>query len=260
MCEEIAANINTEIREHHFKGVYNFRDTGGYPAKNGKIVAWNRLYRSGELHHMSLRDGLRLKNELRLASVIDLRNDVREETSEKKRLEELGISYYNVPVTLEPEAESASAGELFLAMAAQADFGRRMIDVLKILSQPGNFPVIIHCNAGKNRTGIVTALILGALGVADEDIVADYLLSDSYMKAVKEKLLADPSMKDVLESMPEYVWLVEPDSMRLFLKNLKEKYGSVPDYLKSRGADDSLFATLERNLLTLPPGPSGHEE
>ncbi len=260
MCEEIAANINTETRDYRFKGIQNFRDLGGYRAGTDKIIAWNRLYRSGELHHLSARDSQKLKFDLRVASVIDLRNDVREETSEKKRLSELGIVYHNVPVPLESEADSKTTGELFMAMAAQPDFGRRIVEVLEILSQPDNLPAVIHCNAGKNRTGIVAALVLAALGVADEDIVADYMLSDSYIKAVKEKLLADPAMKEALERVPAYVWLVEPESMGFFLNSLKETYGPVRDYLKARGADDSIFAGLERNLLTLPPGPSSSAE
>jgi protein-tyrosine phosphatase len=209
---------------------------------------------------MSVRDSQKLKFDLRVASVIDLRNDVRKETSENTRLEELGIRYHNVPVTLEPEAESRTTGELFMAMAAQTDFARRIVDVLEILSQPFNLPAVIHCNAGKNRTGIVTALVLGVLGVADDDIVADYMLSDSYMKAVKERLLADPAMKDALERVPGYVWLVEPDSIYLFLKTLKETYGPVRDYVRAQGAGDALFQRLEATLLTTPPGPSGSPE
>jgi len=231
MCEEIAKGINTEEREYHFKGIKNFRDLGGYRAKDRKIIAWNRLYRSGELQFMTSRDFSRLKHEVRPISVIDLRNESQGEGGGIGRLSELGVRYFHIPVTLYPRDDYKSAGELFASLAGQEEFGRKAADVIKILADIENLPLIIHCNAGRIRTGCMAAIILDILGVSDEDIENDYRMSAP-----------------------------ESDSILFFLKPLRDKCGSVRDYVKAQGVDESLFTRLEKALLTNPPGPSALSE
>jgi protein-tyrosine phosphatase len=260
MCEEIAPNINTEVRNYTFKGINNFRDLGGYRVTDGRMIAWNRLYRSAELRFMTSRDSLRLRWELKPAVVIDLRDAVDGDLSEKEKLASLGIGYRNVPVVLETRDEDRNSGEVFLSLSGQKDFGMKVFEVLRIIADSKNLPAIIHCNAGKNRTGVMTAILLGTLGVSDDDIVGDYCLSAPYMEAVRKRLTEDPSMAPLLESMPEYVWMVEPDSIRFFLNAFRERYGSFRAYANSLGADGPLFERLEAALLVPPPGPADKAE
>jgi protein-tyrosine phosphatase len=81
-------------RQIEFENVPNFRDIGGYRAKNGKKVAWRRVFRSGELRSMTRRDLVRLKEELGLAAIIDLRSEFEVKHRGRGRLKRVGIKYY----------------------------------------------------------------------------------------------------------------------------------------------------------------------
>ena len=84
-------------RHIKFESVLNFRDLGGYRTQRGQTVAWRRLFRSGELHYMTKRDMVRLKEEIKLRSVIDLRNSMELEQVGVGLLNEIGVKYYNIP-------------------------------------------------------------------------------------------------------------------------------------------------------------------
>lgn len=264
MCQEIAGGINTEMREHPFKGVLNFRDLGGYRAKDGRIVEWQLVYRSGELQRMTQRDLYRMKREVRPASLIDLRSDGQAAINGVGRSDELGARYFHIPFTLRTKEKTSTevlrqfhnSGDEFLYRLSQEDYGRKIVEVLHVLADPENLPCIFHCNAGKSRTGIIAMMILGALGVADDDIIADYMLSARHMEEFLNRWSADPNTAATIMEVPSYMWIVEPDSMYRFLNVLRERYGSFRDYLKLRGADDALFERLETTLLTQPTGPS----
>jgi protein-tyrosine phosphatase len=252
MSEKHPRNIN-------FEGILNFRDLGGYKARGGKTIAWRRVYRSGEMHHMTGRDTVRLKEGIKLNSIIDLRSVHTIQNLGVESFNELGAKYYNIPLTIiskddienkqDPLWKYKNSREIYYHLLRLQQYGQKIIEALEVIARPENYPLVLHCNAGKDRSGILAAVLFSALGVADEDIIADYALTDQSMKAFIDRWNNDPETAEVHKNLPEYHLKAMPESMVLFLAALKKEYGSTEGYLKAQDADPSLVKRLEKALL-----------
>jgi protein-tyrosine phosphatase len=141
-------------------------------------------------------------------------------------------------------------GEFYLEMARQKDYGKRIIEALEVIADPENHPMVFHCAVGKDRTGMLAAVLLSLLGVAEKDIIEDYALSEPYMDELLARLKNNPQKNDPPMDIPDYFWKASPESMTLFLSTLKRKYGSIEEYLAEQGAEPSLIQRLEKALLT----------
>lgn len=245
-------------RNLNFEAVFNFRDLGGYQTQDGNQVAWRRLFRSGELHNMTSSDANRLKQELGLTSVLDLRSNVEIEKHGIGLVPESGFRYYNVSLISDGGDSKANErryknftdmGGFYLHLLRQQEFVDLIIEALDVIAEPRNHPILLHCSAGKDRTGILTAVLLSIVGVKDQDIINDYSLSASYMDVLVNRMKSEPQMAEDAKSLPNYFWKAAPESMALFLSSLKKEYGSVKGYLKTMGATSSLFERLEKALL-----------
>ena len=240
-------------REINFDAIINFRDLGGYRAKGNRTVAWRQLFRSGYLHSMTERDLRRLKNEIKLTSVIDLRSD--KELTQRKEvglLRDAGIKYFNTPFRSFNEElyhNFKNMGEVYLSRIRHEGYCKPIIDALEIIAEPENHPLLFHCGAGKDRSGLVAAFVLSVLGVAESDIAADYILSASYMPDLVTRLMEDPKTPEEVKNLPAYTWEATSESMRWFLSSLKREFGSARGYLEMHGAEESLFNRLEQALL-----------
>ena len=172
-------------------GIQNFRDLGGYPSYPGrKNLRWGMLYRSGEiesLRHGSIKE---LKN-LGIRTIIDLRSP-EEITSDNADLQK-NFRVYSIPI---PTGNMQNVLNGVQDRSIRSDTVNRIVErmnreliskyapqyrqVFDLLLEPDNYPIVIHCSSGKGRTGIVSALILAALHVNDDDILEDYSLSNKY--------------------------------------------------------------------------------
>ena len=241
-------------RHIRFEAVFNFRDLGGYPTSGGQKVAWRRLFRSSELHHMTSHDIIRLREEIRLRSVIDLRRSRPLEPFSP--LNEVGVEYYNIPLIDTGNTEEnmnqdfSNMGEVYSYLVRHEEFGQRVVKALEIIAEPDNLPLVFHCSAGKDRTGILTAIVLGILGVTDEDIIEDYTLTAPYMKELIIRWNNDPRTAEALKNVPDYLLEASPESMTFLLSTLKREYGSVRGYVEAHGAEVSLINRLKTALLT----------
>jgi len=241
-------------RHIRFEAVFNFRDLGGYWTRGGQTVSWRRLFRSSELHHMTSHDIIRLKEEIRLRSVIDLRSSRQLEPFSP--LNEVGVEYYNIPLIDRGNNQEnvnqdfSNMGEVYSYLVRHEEFSRRVVEALEIIAEPDNLPLVFHCSAGKDRTGVLTAIVLGILGVTDEDIIEDYTLTAPYMKELINRWNNDPKAAEALENVPEYLLEASPESMTFFLSTLKREYGSVRGYIEAYGAEVSLIHRLQTALLT----------
>jgi protein-tyrosine phosphatase len=241
-------------RHIEFARLHNFRDLGGYPAADGRRVAWQRLYRSDSLGALDGAD-LETFRALGVRTVIDLRHEW--EITKKGRVPgSEGLNYHHLPiehrpfdqVSLGPEVDPA----VFLAQRyaeVAADGTRELAQVLRTLVD-GEYPIVFHCASGKDRTGVVAALTLTLLGVPKDVVVADFALTER----ARERLVGD--------------WLAEhpgrsptwpafghtpPEIMRNFLRDLDETYGSVARYCREHlGVDDELVAALQARYLDSP--------
>jgi protein-tyrosine phosphatase len=245
-------------RHLKFESVMNFRDIGGYPAGDGHTVAWRRVFRSGEFRNLTPDDFKRLTRELGVVFVIDLRSGTELENNGKGLLEGSEINYRNIAFMTDdggPEANAGryahctNMGEFYLEMARQEDYGKRIIEALEIIADPDNHPMVFHCAVGKDRTGMLAAVLLSLLGVAEKDIVEDYALSEPYMDELLARLKNNPQKNDPPLDIPEYFWKASPESMKLFLSTINKEYGSVKDYVAVMGGKPDLAERLAKTLL-----------
>jgi len=243
-----------------FESVINFRDLGGYRTREGRTVAWGRLFRSAGLHEMAVNDITRLREEIGPKAVIDLRTPRDDEkTREIGILNEVGAEYYNIP--FRPEGSSyfkeenelfpnvPNLGEIYLYRVTSKGFGEKVVEALEIIANEENRPLIFHCSAGKDRTGVLAAIVLTAAGVIDEDIIADYALTAPFMKEIRDQAMKDPKTPEEVKNLPDYQWEASAESMSHFLSLLRREYGSVAGYLEKQGAEPSLITRLEKAML-----------
>ncbi len=243
-------------REIEFEAVFSFRDLGGYLTSNGRQVTRGRVFRSAGLHDATAADALRLRQELALRSVLDLRNRS-EVDRQKSGPANDGFGYFNVSLSVEDadfgDTESLNAlsntGQVYLQMIRTQGYGRRLVECLNVIAEPDNHPLVFHCAAGKDRTGVLAACLLSVLGVGDQDIIEDYTRSARYMPKIIERASRDPESAKFLQSLPPYMHEAPAISMELFLSTMKQDYGSIHEYLMSSGAEPSLFERLEKALL-----------
>jgi protein-tyrosine phosphatase len=140
-------------------------------------------------------------------------------------------------------------GELYLYRIRQPELGQRLVDSLELIADRSNHPLVFHCSLGKDRTGLLAAILLAAAGVIDEDVIHDYILSAPFMPAIRDRLTNDPAARPEVKELPAFQWEASEESMARFLALLRREYGSAAGYLEAQGADNSLPQRLEEALL-----------
>jgi protein-tyrosine phosphatase len=172
------------------------------------------------------------------------------------------MRYHNVPVIKLDAAGSAerkmqtdgmSVGELYIWDLNQERYGKGIADVLSLLAEPDSLPAVFHCYAGKDRTGVLAAVVLGLLGVSEEDIVQDYVLTNNYEGDRLTRQAADPKAVRFIEELGGGVAdrsEVHPESMQRLLSWIGQEFGSMRGYVEAQGVRPSVFRDLEDALLT----------
>lgn len=250
-----------ELGQRHiaFERCFNFRDVGGYATRRGGAVAWGRLYRSSEVHTMTEADAARARGELGVRTVIDLRQPGVAARTDDGPLARPPTRYHNIPLIDDGDMPEDSS-EASQAMAVPLDYLRRLeqplygegiVESLRRIAEPGALPAVVHCSAGKDRTGLVVAVLLGALGVDDEDIVRDYALTARYMPRLLDHWWENDNktQETRYEHLPPYIYDARPETMEHVLDTLKQRYGGMRGYLERHGGDDALVRSLEEALL-----------
>ncbi len=239
-------------------GPVNFRDVGGYAAAGGRQVAWRRLYRSDSLHHLEESDGP-LLHERGIATAIDFRADDELDRIGIGRLGELDIHHLHLPTvdkalhTVRPPGwkPPESAAEVYLLMLRSG--ARAYAATLRALAEPATLPAVYFCMAGKDRTGVFSAVVLGLLGVSDADIVADYVLTHEVVDAIHERGKRDfPDAADTWPELPPAMLGAEAGTMEGMLERMREEWGSWDGYAADIGVEPDVVAAVRAALLTTP--------
>ena len=238
-------------RHHRFPAVFNFRDLGGYPTTDGHHVRWRRVFRADGIHRLT-RDDLA---PLGIRSVVDLRTDL--ERDERGAFAGDGIATHHLPVieaTWEREAVLPDHDEVEYLVARYVEMlesgSAAIAGTFRLLADADALPLVFHCAAGKDRTGVTAAMLLSSLGVGDDNIAGDYALSTSATHQFIEWLRSErPAAVAEMESLPT-VFLASPRAaMEGFLVALRAEHGSVERYLRDIGVDDATVAAVRANLL-----------
>jgi protein-tyrosine phosphatase len=237
------------------EGAHNVRDLDGLAAGDASTRP-GVLLRSDALDGLTAADVAVLVDEYHLAHVVDLRS--RAERVERGRGllgDHADVHYSDLDVIDEAalarrhdtRASSFAAGvdpniiisdgyvEL-LELGAPA-----FVEALERIVAPGGVPAVVHCAIGKDRTGVLVALLLDAAGVDRKAIVADYALSHQTMAHIREQLARSEAFQALARQVPAFVFDAAPQTMEMFLDRLDERWGGARGYFLANGVDPAVI-------------------
>jgi protein-tyrosine phosphatase len=239
-------------------GVFNFRDLGGYPTADGRSVRWRTIFRADGLGRLTA-DDLEVLRPIGLRTVLDLRTA--REIDERGRFphEDYPVTFHHLSVidqTWDREAairEGLPATEFLHRVYGEmlVEGAPRFAAAFEVLTRTDALPAVFHCAAGKDRTGLLAALLLGAVGVGHDDIVEDYALTQATMDVYLAQLAAqDEELARSIEATPRSFLTADPAAMSLVLTDLERQHGSVDGFLRSIGVSQTTLSRLAGRLLT----------
>src|SRR5450756_222009 len=244
---------DSPARHLDLAGASNFRDLGGYPGKDGSTVRWRQIFRSNHLGHLTEAD-IAVLRPLGLRSAFDFRGT---EERDAAMCSLAGISVHSLPI--EPTVVAALRARLATGVPlSSADALEVMRDSYRnyVRDNTPNFralfahlledraPLVIHCTAGKDRTGFACALILHAFGVPEDLTAEDYLLTNRFYRR-------DPSASsDLPDEVRQVLGSVEASLLAAAFDAIDAEYGDLESYLgDGLGLGSRERATLEARYL-----------
>jgi protein-tyrosine phosphatase len=233
-------------------GAHNFRDLGGLPTADGRHTRRGVLFRSDGLWGLTTEDAEALEA-LGLHTVLDLRWPDEAERDGRWPFDE-SIRYVNVPFFPNPVERPPDAPQRTVDFGAYylwaLDTAREQaVSAFEIIAAPNAFPLVFHCTAGKDRTGVLSALVLGSAGVTPEAIVADYASTSERMEALLAKWRMNPTYAERIDSVPPEILAAHPETMRRFLDLLDERYGGPRGWARAAGVRDETVDGLAAALV-----------
>lgn len=216
----------------------NMRDIGGYKSGLKNRVKLERLIRSNLPINLTSND-ISLLVKMRMNTIIDLRSQ--EEIEARKSIFENNKDFkvYHIGIDIGkdiPETEELVPKSYMDMLNLQ----EKMKTIFEILGN--NEKVLYFCNAGKDRTGVVTALILKLLDVSENNIIEDYVFTGQYMKTNLIKF-ANSNNRILNIITPKKIYMQE------FLKEFEKKYNNIEEYLKTIGVEDYIIEKIKTNYV-----------
>lgn len=251
--------VKIATRNINIPGIQNFRDLGGYPSHaTGKQVRWGMLYRSAEIDSLECCSRRELKN-IGIKTVVDLRNPA--ECGDIRPLQK-EFNVVHIPITtgdmqniLHGIRHEKIKSDTVYRMVEQMN--RELVKrytpefrrIFDILLDKDNYPVVVHCSSGKGRTGVVSALILAALGVNEDIIMEDYRLSNDYFNIPSASRYAYRLPARSQEAITT-LFSAREDFLNAAKEEIERRYGDVDTYLqKGIGLSPEERKTLQSILL-----------
>ncbi len=239
-------------RQIPLEGAVNFRDLGGYRSADGRTIRWRSLFRADDLSRLTRPDRATVRT-LGIATVIDLRSRAEVER-ERFPVDEIPVGFHHLPlVATLPTFDEYRSGPAWFAghyLDIARGSGLQIAQALGIVARPESCPVIVHCAAGKDRTGVLVAVLLALLGIPDETIAEDYALSEKAMDAQLRRLVERlPEHEDEIRSVASTMLSATPANIVALLDGLRAEHGSVEGYAAAHGAGDDVVASLRHGLL-----------
>lgn len=250
-------------------GVHNFRDFGGYETQNGARVKKGKLFRAGQFSNLT-EAGLQTLNQIGPKLVVDLRraNERKDQASNFGPLEPrqiIGVSAYDNGADLPPhltylrdqevsfDATFSHMVETYARMPHLDEYKYLFFETFKAIANQ-EVPLIIHCAAGKDRTGVLCALILSALEIDEKTILDDYLLTnqtpnlDRIIEGYAAKLSKLFNKKfDAKDTYP--MGAVYDEYLQTALATIAQSYGGTNQYLEHIGVDTPMLEQIRAILV-----------
>ena len=240
----------------------NTRDLGGYQTGQGDTVRSGLLYRSDSPHRLA-GEGAAALARLGIRTIVDLRSYAELDRLGRPPLGPTVRAYVHAPLRMAAPAAAAAGvvpadlradgtltlGKLYCHFVTQS--GEELRTILRLLSDEQAYPALFYCVAGKDRTGIVAAIILALLGVPDEAIAADYAATADSFARFLELASQDDTLGELASGQhvdPSFLG-AETQTMLSFLGWIRAEFGSVEQLVSGFGIDQATIASLRRNLL-----------
>lgn len=230
-------------------GTFNFRDFGGYTSSASEEVRSGVLFRSGSLDRIADTEAHSLQDSLSIKTIIDLRHpDEFNDNPTRGSLAGLVPNRYSLSVidatqALKNHTEALNiaygmgqSGPRYFAVLENGEPIWR--EVIEILLEPKSYPILAHCTAGKDRTGITAALILDLIGVAQDTISEDYAMSSASVDQLFDYLVESGRRPEGTPEGAKSRMIARRKYMDDFLKLLYQKYGDAEGYIKNLGFND----------------------
>jgi len=259
--------LNIEDEDHERRivldGAVNFRDIGGYPTNRHNRVKWRKIFRSGHLASLTKNDH-QVLNELGIQTICDFRS-TEEITRQPNRLpENTSLQYLHLPIvnkTMEPTEAVTRVMKGDTSWFTQDFMTKAYIEKIdsfpdiwyhffKRLAHQSSRPLLFHCTAGKDRTGVCAALILLTLGVSEKWVIHDHALSNIY-NAEQVQNIQDNLRKVGVDPEKLMDYLTAPKSaMVAAIEHITNTYGSARDYLiQKANVKAAWIEKLEEDIL-----------
>jgi len=223
---------DSPARHLNLEGASNFRDLGGYPTRDGRSIRWRQIFRSNHLGHLTAAD-IDIVRTLEVRSAFDFRG------VEERAVAVCGVETITVhSLPIEPTVVAALRARLAAGSLSAEDAMEIMRESYRnyVRQNTHSFrelfahlvedraPLVIHCTAGKDRTGFACALLLHALGVPDDVIADDYLLTNRFYRR-------DPSAStDLPDDVRQAIGSVESSFLAAGLDAIRADYGDLEGY------------------------------
>ncbi len=234
------------------EGAVNFRDLGGYPTTDGRLVKWRRLFRSDSPSSLTDADVQVITGSLGVVSVVDLRSNLGSTSNDGRGLlAGAGIGYHQFPFLEGRGALPPTSGEEVdkrltdMYQWILLNSGSLVAQAFTALAQPVNQPALFHCSAGKDRTGVLAATILDVLGVGREDVVKDFLETNVVIDGILERLRAMPGFA---ESTREGI-MAPRAAIEKYLDVTQSEFGGSEGYLLHHGVQQSVIDGFRESML-----------
>lgn len=222
--------------------VPNLRDLGGYATKDGLVTNWNKFLRSSHLTDMTTED-IEFLTARGLTTVIDLRHELELENDPNPTANHPGIYYYHNSLLPSDIASKIDYTDDLLLGALYIEILKNYNGIRGVFKQIINHidgTILYHCTAGKDRTGVISMLILGLAGVSKEDIISNYEVSYTYMSETLNKKY-DEFKINLIQSNRE--------NMMMAYDYLVSEYGSFEQYFTELGFNTEDINTLKEHAV-----------
>jgi protein tyrosine/serine phosphatase len=249
------------------EGAANMRDLGGTPTEDGGQIVSGRLLRSDNLQDLTADDVDELVNGIGVTTIIDLRTAGEVEKEGPGPLDAVdGVTHAYHPVLPQFPSRQDDVARALLSAKLDRDAARYPDDVTTghylgyleerpeevtaalraIAASEG--AAIVHCAAGKDRTGVLVAMALTAAGVGREAVIADYAVTNERIEAILARLTGSRTYVDTTKDTPTAVHMPRPETMKAFLEQLDVRYGGLAAWLSANGFTDADLARLRSRL------------
>ena len=238
-----------------FEGLDNVRDVGGLPLRDGGTTRFGELLRSANLRYAHRGDVAHLVDVFGLRLVIDLRT-AREIDRDGPTavaaagVETVALSFLPEDGTALPETGDDTDPLLRAYLGYLVDRTENVVEAVRLLGRPDGGPTLVHCAAGKDRTGVLLALVLDAVGVEREAVIADYALSAEHVEAMFRRwtsALGREMPDDLTPHLPR------AEVIATVLARLDEAHGATgrggaAGWLRANGLEDDALERLRARL------------